>query len=146
MVASLLTGGTSPSPIRPPLSGLPNTTTTFEVSFMVMIESKVVCWIWPFRHILWYDMLNSFLGYIKWIFMLLHFIHIRFEMKNNSFWKNPFVNNLRLFMYSIFPSYQRIPKCAIPFEGLCFICPFKTQLLLYSFQHCFQTWKKNIDL
>ena len=32
MVASLLTGGTSPSPIRPPNSGLPNTTTTFDVS------------------------------------------------------------------------------------------------------------------
>jgi hypothetical protein len=32
MVASLLTGGTSPSPIRPPISGLPNATTTFEVS------------------------------------------------------------------------------------------------------------------
>ena len=32
MVASLLTGGNSPSPIRPPTSGLPNTTTTFEVS------------------------------------------------------------------------------------------------------------------
>ena len=65
MVASLLTGGTSPSPIRPPLSGLPNTTTTFEVSFMNMIKSKVVCRIWPFRLILWYDKFNSFLGYIN---------------------------------------------------------------------------------
>ena len=38
MVASLLTGGTSPSPIRPPNSGLPNTTTTFEVSEMESIS------------------------------------------------------------------------------------------------------------
>ena len=41
MVASLLTGGTSPSPIRPPISGLPNTTTTFEVSYIQAIELKV---------------------------------------------------------------------------------------------------------
>ena len=32
MVASLLTGGSTPSPLRPPNSGLPNAVTTFEVS------------------------------------------------------------------------------------------------------------------
>ena len=31
MVASLLTGGSTPSPLRPPNSGLPNAVTTFEV-------------------------------------------------------------------------------------------------------------------
>ena len=34
MVASLLTGGSTPSPLRPPNSGLPNAVTTFEVGEM----------------------------------------------------------------------------------------------------------------
>ena len=41
MVASLLTGGTSPSPIRPPSSGMPITTTTFEVSDIKKYERNV---------------------------------------------------------------------------------------------------------
>ena len=47
MVASLLTGGTSPSPIRPPNSGLPNTTTTFEVS---EVETIVVIILRNYKH------------------------------------------------------------------------------------------------
>ena len=34
MVASLLTGGSTPSPLRPPNSILPNAVTTFEVGEM----------------------------------------------------------------------------------------------------------------
>ena len=34
MVASLLTGGSTPSPLRPPNSGLPNAVTAFEVGEM----------------------------------------------------------------------------------------------------------------
>ena len=38
---------------------------------------------------------------------------------------NPIVMNSHLFMYTFFPSYQRITKYAIPFEGCMFYMPFK---------------------
>ena len=51
MVASLLTGGSTPSPLRPPNSGLPSAVTTFEVgeiqclAFYVyhLLEMKKIC-------------------------------------------------------------------------------------------------------
>ena len=41
MVASLLTGGSTPSPLRPPNSGLPNAVTTFEVGEMTLYVNRV---------------------------------------------------------------------------------------------------------
>lgn len=79
---------------------------------------------WLFRHILWYDMLNSFLGYIKWIFMLLHFIHIRFEMKNNSFWKKSLCEQSSFVYVLYFPKLSTNTEMCNSFWRVMFYMPF----------------------
>ena len=147
MVASLLTGGTSPSPIRPPSSGMPITTTTFEVSDIKKYEKNVnLNFERKVQRLIEYEMFNWSTAYKKLISSIPYFIFSLSKSKFRAYllWISSFVIDLRLFVYSfclVIYEYRNMPFLL---KGVCFIWLLKPNFFCILFNIAFKHGRKTL--